>query len=67
VLAWPGAAATIGVMRKDEMFTSLEKSERCSGVSDVPPPGTQEETFSTGCREDQAIGRWVRTFWPGIN
>lgn len=53
VLSWQGAAATAGIIRRDEVFTSLEKDRRCSGASEctnhappAPPRGPREKTLA---------------------
>lgn len=59
MLSWQGAgtqagptAATTGVIRRDEVFTSLEKSERVALVfQNASPPGAQGES-SRGWRRN---------------
>lgn len=47
VLSWQGAAATAGIIRRDEVFTSLEKDRRCSGASECTTlPGPREKTLA---------------------
>ena len=47
VLSWQGAAATAGIIRRDEVLTSLEKDRRCSGASECTTPrGPREKTLA---------------------
>ena len=69
VLPWQGAAASSGVIRRDEVCTSLEKGEQVALVfQDAPSPGTQGDRGCRGQRGGlgkQSAGAF-RTFQPRI-